>query len=99
MERPRRRIPAKWFEIYKPDRKTRIVGFSAEFRSLQRGDVGKSMNQWIHYTRLVEINPVNVPEEIEAAREMIIAAETLISQATGFSPQQIWEAAIARKQR
>jgi len=99
-ETKQKQPPDNWFQIYKPDKKiSATVGLSQEFRSMENGDVGRRMNQWVNYTRILETQTAFSSEEKAIAADVIYESEALILKATGFTPQEIWSHAIYLRNR
>lgn len=87
--------PSSWFQPYNStENQGASVGMSEEFRSLGNGEVGRRMNQWVGYTRIISTQTAFSPQDKTMYAETIKEAEVLITKATGFSPEEIWNRAI-----
>lgn len=94
-ETKQKKPPNNWYQPYKQNGIVTAVGLSVEFRDMKNGDVGRYMNQWINYTRILKTQTAFSAEEMVIAGDAIVESETLISKATGFTPQEIWDHAVS----
>lgn len=100
MERKKtqKRPPDIWFQTYNPPGSDILsVGMSEEFRSMENGEIGRRMNQWINYSRILLTQTAFSQEERTIAAEAIKESEELITKAIGFSPQVIWNQLVLRR--
>lgn len=92
--------PDSWFQTYiTPGSDMISIGMSEEFRNLGNGEVGKRMNQWVNYARILSTETAFSPQEKEIAEQVIKEAEIEITRSTGFSPQTIWDLMVMRSQQ
>ncbi len=98
-ETRKKQPPDNWFQTYKRDGSGAVaVGLSEEFRNMGNGEIGRCMNQWINYMRILQTQTAFTVEERAIAADAIKESEALISKATGFNPQEIWRQAISLRE-